>query len=57
MRLMATIVSGSVSHNEAVQLGMYEVNRFYSISQHYPYNEALQLGMYEVNGYHSVRQC
>ena len=33
MRLMATIVSGSVSHNEAVQLGMYEVNRFYSISQ------------------------
>ena len=33
MRLMATIVSGSVGHNKAMQLGMYEVNKFHCISQ------------------------
>ena len=33
MRLMATIVSGSVSHSEALQLGMYEVNGYHGVRQ------------------------
>ena len=36
MRLMATIVSGSVSHNKAMQLGMYEVNGYHSVRQCWP---------------------